>query len=144
MTVALAIDLGTVRVGVAVTDESGTIAMPLITLPRGKGKSLHDAIVGLVAQRAVSRVIVGLPRRLDGSDGANAADARSFAAELEAALSVPVELWDERFTTAEAERSLIASGVRRRERRSTVDQVAATLLLQGWMQADRLRTARGH
>jgi putative Holliday junction resolvase len=84
--------------------------------------------------------VVGLPRRLDGSEGGSAADARHVAAQVRARTGLPVEMWDERFTTAAAERSLIANGRRRAQRRRSVDAVAASLLLQSWLDA-RARTS---
>jgi len=88
----------------------------------------------------VERVVIGLPRRLDGSEGVAAEQARHFASELERRTTAPVELWDERFTTVIAERSLIESGVRRRRRREVIDAVAAAVLLQSWLDSRRIAT----
>jgi putative Holliday junction resolvase len=92
--------------------------------------------------RQVERVVIGLPRRLDGTEGDAAEHARAFAAELQRHVTTPMEFWDERFTTTMAERSLIESGVRRRRRRQVIDAVAAAVLLQSWLDARLLATRR--
>jgi putative Holliday junction resolvase len=133
---ALGIDVGSVRVGLAASDPTGTIASPVAVLQRGD-RSLWRRLRQEGADRAAAAVVVGLPRRLDGSEGDAARDARSFAARAGRELRLPVVLWDERLTTVEAERSLIASGARRDRRRRTVDAVAASLMLQSWLDAGR-------
>jgi putative Holliday junction resolvase len=136
-TPALGVDVGTVRVGVAGSDETGAIATPLRTLPRRPERRLWQEMQLLVAERLPERIVVGLPLRLDGSEGDSAVDARGVAAQLQRRTGLPVEMWDERFTTAAAERSLIAAGRRRARRRETIDAVAATLLLQSWLDSRR-------
>ena len=86
--------------------------------------------------------VIGLPRRLDGSEGEAAAAARTFAAELARRTAAKIELWDERFTTTIAERALIESGVRRKRRREVIDSVAAAVLLQNWLDARRIAASR--
>ena len=137
----LGIDVGSVRIGLAVSDETRTLASPLATVPNDP-RTLWARLAREMEDRRVERVVIGLPRRLDGSEGDAAEHARRFAAELEQRASAPIEFWDERFTTALAERSLIESGVRRRRRRGVIDAVAATVLLQSWLDARRLATAR--
>ena len=132
-TPALGVDVGTVRVGLAGSDETGVIATPLRTVPRQPSARLWREVKEVVEARLPARIVVGLPRRLDGSEGDSAADARLVADQLHARTGLPVEMWDERFTTAAAERSLIAAGQRRAQRRRSVDAVAATLLLQSWL-----------
>lgn len=132
-TPALGIDVGSVRVGMAGSDPTGTIASPLTVVPRNPAARLWTRIDALVRERLPERIVVGLPRRLDGTEGDVAADARVFAAEVGRRTGLPVELWDERFTTAAAERSMIAAGTRRADRRATIDAVAASLLLQSWL-----------
>lgn len=132
----LALDPGTVRVGVAASVPGSTMAVPVGSFPRDPA-SLWPRLQREVRDRGVSRIVVGLPRRLDGGEGDAAAAARSFAAEVEARTGVPCDLWDERFTSAQAERELIAAGVRRARRRDTVDAAAATLLLQSWIDSPR-------
>ena len=138
-TPALGVDVGTVRVGVAGSDETGMLATPLRTVPRTPAARLWRELAEIVDERSPQCIVVGLPRRLDGSEGESAADARHLAAQVRARTGLPVEMWDERFTTAAAERSLIANGRRRAQRRRSVDAVAASLLLQSWLDA-RART----
>lgn len=130
---ALGVDVGTVRVGFAGSDDTGTIATPLRTVPRRPAATLWREVSAIVGERLPDRIVVGLPRRLDGSEGDSAADARGLAEQLHRRTGLPVEMWDERFTTAAAERSLIAAGQRRAQRRRSVDAVAAALLLQSWL-----------
>jgi putative holliday junction resolvase len=132
-TPALGIDVGTVRVGLAGSDETGVIATPLRTVPRQPAARLWREVSEVVEERLPDRIVVGLPRRLDGTEGDSAADARAVAEQLRKRTGLPVEMWDERFTTAAAERSLIAAGQRRAQRRRSIDAVAAALLLQSWL-----------
>src|SRR5581483_1787254 len=125
----LALDLGTARTGVAVSDATATLARPLETVAAGD----HARIAALVDAEEVGVVLVGLPRNMDGSRGPAARAAEAEAAVLGAALPVPVQLVDERLTTVSADRALRASGRGGRARRRIVDQVAATVLLQGWL-----------
>lgn len=135
--VVLALDPGTVRVGIAASDATRTIATPVASVARER--ELWQRLRREVAEREVGVVIVGLPRRLDGGEGAAAAQARALAADVHARTGLAVLLWDERFTSVQAERALIAAGVRRRKRRGTVDATAATLLLQSWLDAPAAR-----
>jgi putative Holliday junction resolvase len=132
-TPALGVDVGSVRVGLAGSDETGTIATPLRTVPRHPPARLWRELDQVVGERLPQRLVVGLPRRLDGSEGDAAADARGFAEQLHQHTGLPVEMWDERFTTVAAERSLIAAGTRRAARRERIDAVAASFLLQSWL-----------
>lgn len=136
----LALDPGSVRVGVAASDPAVPVATPVGSVPRNPAV-LWPRLRREVRDRGVRRIIVGLPRRLDGSEGEAAAAARELAAEAERHTGLPCELWDERFTSAQAERQLVAAGVRRRRRRETVDAAAATLLLQSWLDSSA-RSAR--
>lgn len=137
----LGIDVGAVRVGLAVSDETCTLASPLATVPNDP-RTIWTRIAREMEDRQVERVVVGLPRKLDGSEGDAAESARSFVAELQRHVAAPVEFWDERFTTTIAERSLIESGVRRRRRREVIDAVAAAVLLQSWLDARRRAPSR--
>lgn len=139
----LGIDVGSVRIGLAISDETCTIASPLATVPNGS-RTLWPRIKREMEDRQVDRVVIGLPRRLDGSEGDAARSARAFAAELTRRAAIDVELWDERFTTTIAERSLIESGVRRKRRREVIDAVAAAVLLQSWLDARRIAAARSN
>lgn len=131
----LGVDVGSVRVGVALSDPDGLIATPLVTLARADGSAA--AVAALVAEHGAVGVVVGLPRTLAGREGPAAEAARAFAVELEQVLDVPVELSDERLTTVVATRQLRESGRRGRRQRAVVDQVAAVGILQGWLDRHR-------
>lgn len=131
----LAVDPGSRRIGLAVSDPEGTVALPLGVVPAG-----FDLVarIGEIAQEhEVIEIVVGLPLRLDGSEGPAAHDARRLAGRLEEELPVKVSLVDERLTTAAAGRALDEGEVTGRKRRGIVDQVAAALLLQGYLDAQR-------
>jgi len=137
--VRLGVDVGEARVGLAACDPGALIATPVQTLTRDR-ETLADigAIVAEAHDRAVIEVIVGLPRSLSGAEGPAAVHAREYAHALHQALSgTPVRLWDERLTTIDAHRGLRASGVPGRKHRESVDQVAAMLILQGALDAER-------
>ena len=139
----LGIDVGSVRVGVALSDPSGVLATPLTTVPRDvAGGSDLRTIAELVAEHEAVGVVVGLPRTLAGTEGPAAAAARAFADALGAVLAsgggaVPIELSDERLTTVVATRQLRQRGVPGRKQRALVDQAAAVAILQGWLDAGR-------
>jgi len=130
----LALDLGSKRIGVAVSDRSGTIASPLTVLTRSGRVDLdHRRIAALVEEEEVELVVVGLPLSLDGSLGPAARAAQHEADVLEGVLPVPVETIDERFTTVTADRVLRDAEVRGAARRQSVDKVAAAVMLQAWL-----------
>lgn len=136
----IGIDVGSVRVGVALCDPDGVLATPLATVARdADGDSDLRTIAGLVAEHDAVEVVVGLPRTLAGRDGPAARAAREFAAALGEVLGdqVPVVLADERLTTVVATRQLRASGRPGRRQRAVVDQAAAVAILQGWLDARR-------
>jgi putative Holliday junction resolvase len=136
----LALDLGSKRVGVAVSDRTGALASPLTTIERrGDRAAEHREVARLVEEEAVERVIVGLPLNMDGSTGPAAIAAAHEADELAGVVGVPVELVDERLTTVAADRQLLAGGRRAPQRRRVVDRTAAALLLQGWLDGRRAR-----
>jgi putative holliday junction resolvase len=134
--VRLAIDVGSVRIGVARCDHDGVLASPLATIARGHGDL--DSIARLAGDDQVIEIIVGLPSSLSGTEGAAAAAARDFAGQLAARVGpVPVRLVDERLTTVIAHEALRQGGRDSRRRRPVVDQAAAALLLQGALDAER-------
>lgn len=131
----LAIDLGEVRIGLALSDALGITAQPAGLLHRTHSRRDAVAIEDLVRDHGVTRVVVGLPLLLSGEAGARARDAEEFVARLRSVLlGVAVDLWDERMTTAEAERALISGNVKRRRRKEVVDSLAAVLILQSYLQ----------
>jgi putative Holliday junction resolvase len=136
----LAVDPGSKRVGLAVSDPTGTIAQGLSTIPAEPASTLVARLAGVAKAQEASRIIVGLPIQMDGKRGPAATAATGLSRGLRQASGLPVELVDERLTTVAAERSLIAAGVRREKRKLTVDRVAATLLLQAHL--DRIKRGR--
>jgi len=133
----LAVDPGSKRVGVAVSDPTGTIAQPLTTVDAEPQATLAQRLVDIARDQEAGRIVVGLPRRMDGTDGPEAKSARRLADALRRASGLPVELADERLTTVAAERSMLEGGARRAKRRATVDRVAAALLLQSHLDRKR-------
>jgi putative Holliday junction resolvase len=139
----MGVDLGSRRIGVALT--SGAMAFPHTVLARtGDPGADRAALAAIVRDEGVGRVVVGLPLSLSGTAGAAAVAAAAEAEALALALDVPVETWDERMTTVVADRAMAAAGGRGpRARRRTVDQVAATVILQSWVDANRATGASG-
>ena len=132
------IDPGQARIGVAISDEEGSIAFPRETVPvRGGTAEAARGVREALADDEISLAVVGLPLRLDGSEGEAARRARAFGEALAAALQVEVVYWDERLTTVAAERSLREMGRRGAKQREVVDQSAATILLQGYLDANK-------
>lgn len=128
----LGLDPGERRIGVAVSDPSGTIASPY-----GYVDAAPDSFVGdveaLVAELAIEAIVIGLPLRLDGTEGPAAAKSRELGVALGGVLPVPITYWDERFTTVTAERALLEGNVPRSKRKTARDQVAAAVMLQGYL-----------
>ena len=135
-----AIDLGKVRVGVAISDELGLLAHPRPSLDGKSKKALLSALSALAREEQITRFVVGLPLMMSGAKGSAAHRAAEFARELAGATGIEVELLDERLTTVEATRRLRVGGVSRRAERQLVDGVAAAVMLQSWL--DR-RSASG-
>lgn len=139
---ALGVDLGSKRIGIAVSDLSGTIATALTTVHRSKSRRHdHAAISKLVQDEECEVVVVGLPLSLDGSHGKAARAATKEAQQMASVVGVPVEMYDERFTTVTAERGMLEAGLDSRQRRQVVDKVAAAVMLQAWL--DHRRNALG-
>ena len=143
----LGVDVGKVRVGVALSDPDGILASPLVTVPRDTGAAADSVpadiaeLVRLVREHEAVQVVVGLPVRLDGSEGIAAIDIRAYAERLARAVGhVPVLLADERMSTVVASRRLAERGVRGKRQRAVVDQAAAVEILQSWLDAQRRQT----
>ena len=137
---ALGVDLGSKRIGIAVSDSAGSVATPIETLQRTRDRAGdHRKIAELVAEWECEVVVVGLPLSLDGSIGPAAEAALAEAGELDDTVGVPVETYDERLTTVTADRSLMQMNLNAGARRRMVDQVAAAVMLQAWL--DRRRQA---
>lgn len=131
----LALDYGTKRIGVALSDELGWTAQPLETFERRTLDRDVVHIAALVESHSVERVVLGLPLQLDGREGPAVQAMREFTDKLEASLPVPVVLWDERMTTKAAEELLIAADVSRKKRKGIVDRIAAAILLRSYLEA---------
>ena len=138
----LALDPGRVRIGLALSDPTRTLAQGLPTLSsRGREKDL-ESLAALAVEREVALIVVGCPTNLDGSRSTMTDHAERLAADLGERTGLPVELWDERLSSAQAERTLIEGGVRREDRRGAVDRVAAVLILQGFLDSSSLARSR--
>lgn len=131
----LALDFGSRRIGVAMSDPLGITAQQLPAIRREGDRRDIDAIANLAVEYQVETVVIGLPVRSDGTEGTQAARARAFGDKVRDRLGVPVVTWDERLTTAQAERYLIEAGVRREKRKEVRDSLAAALLLQSVLDA---------
>jgi putative Holliday junction resolvase len=129
----LGVDLGRVRIGLAVADDLLRAARPVTTIVRRAERQDLAAIAAIARDYEVTRAVLGLPLNMDGTEGASARYARAFAPRLEAALGVPVELFDERLSSFEAETRLRDRGVSSKDRRGMVDAEAAAVILQGWL-----------
>jgi putative Holliday junction resolvase len=129
----LGVDLGRVRIGLALADDVLRTARPLRVVSRRAEAPDLAAIAEAAREYEVDRVVLGLPLNMDGTEGPSARLARAFAPKLEAALGVPVELFDERLSTFEAEIRLRDQGFSAKDRRSRVDAEAAAVILQGWL-----------
>ena len=135
---AVGLDIGSRRVGVAVSDAEGSVATPYEVIRRSGDRAQdHRRVAALVEDVGADVVVVGLPLSLDGSVGPAAQAVLDEADELRQHLDVPVVCWDERLSTVEAERSLRTMGVKGPRRRRVVDQLAATVILQTWLDAAR-------
>jgi putative Holliday junction resolvase len=133
----LALDIGDRRIGVAVSDETGTLARPLTTIRRASRREDFERIARLAAEQGVCRVIAGYPRSLSGDEGPQAQRVRQYVQALAVTLPMWVELWDERYTTVEAAQRLMDSKRRRPRDRGQLDAAAAAILLQDYLDAHR-------
>ena len=129
----LAIDHGTKRMGIAVSDELGMIAHPLEFVLAEPFDKFLARVKELIQEKQVELLLVGMPRNMDGSYGPAALKVQEFVAVLKEALTVPIKTWDERLTSAQANRFLIQADVRREKRKEKVDKMAAAILLQSYL-----------
>src|SRR4029077_17382383 len=127
----LALDLGRVRIGVAISDELQLLAQPLETIPANERAT--SRVVELVRERNVEQVVAGITKRMNGQIGTAATEALEFVEKLRAVLPCPVDTWDERLTTVAAHRALRDAGKKTRHTRGYIDQVAAQMILQGYL-----------
>ena len=129
----LAIDHGTKRMGIAVSDPAGVIALPLEFIPAEPFNGFLERLKTLIQEKEVEQILVGMPRNMDGSYGPAAAKVQEFVAVLKETIAVPIRTWDERLTSAQANRMLLQTDMRRKERKQKVDQAAAAILLQSFL-----------
>jgi putative Holliday junction resolvase len=141
---ALGVDPGSKRIGLAVSDRSGTIASPLTVLQRSRSRD-HDLyeLARIVREEEADVVVFGLPLNMDGSRGPAARAAVAESRRLATLVDVPVELHDERLTTVTAERDMLAAGLDALQRRRVVDKIAAAIMLQSWLDARATRLRAG-
>jgi putative holliday junction resolvase len=136
----LGLDVGARRIGLAVTDPLGITAQGLETLERRNKKRDFACLNRVLREYDVKEIVVGLPLRMSGQEGTQSEKIRIFAKELEKKFGLPVHLWDERLTSAEANRFLRDSELSIEKRAKAVDRMAAVLILQGWMERNRLNS----
>ena len=134
----LGIDVGTKTLGLAISDETGTIALPLEVVHRVGMRRDIERLAAIVAERDVTQAVIGLPLEMSGERGTMADEADAVADALSARCGITVHRWDERLTTVAAERMLIEADVSRKRRKQVVDKIAATLILQGWLDRKNL------
>jgi putative Holliday junction resolvase len=137
----LGLDVGDRRIGVALSDETGTLATGLPTLRRVGPRKDVRAVAELIRRHEAGEVVVGLPRRLDGGLGPQAQKVLAFMDDLRPSAKVPLVPWDERFTSAMAEQALMEGDVSRRDRKDLVDKVAAILILQNYLDSRKIAEA---
>ncbi|MED1952492.1 Holliday junction resolvase RuvX [Brevibacillus centrosporus] len=135
MTRLLGLDVGDKTIGVAVSDELGWTAQGVETIKRQSKEKDFARLQELIAQYQVGAIVVGLPKNMNGTIGPRAELCQSFGKLLQEKTSLPVHMWDERLTTMAAERMLISADVSRQKRKTVIDKMAATLILQGYMDA---------
>ncbi len=129
----LGLDVGDVRIGVAVSDPLEVIAQPLASVKRTSVREDVESIKRLAEENEAGKIVVGVPKTLNDEVGIQAQKVLDFVEVLGKALEIPIVLWDERLTTAEAERALIEADMSRRKRKKVIDKVAAVLILQGYL-----------
>ena len=138
----LGLDIGDRRIGLAVSDELGLTAQGLNTLERRNKRMDIAALQAIITTYAIARIVVGMPRNMDGSYGERAAVTERFAQTLEAVCHLPCIRWDERLSTRQAERLLIEANQRRSKRKAVRDKIAAQLILQSYLDYQRLNPSR--
>jgi putative Holliday junction resolvase len=129
----LGIDHGTKRIGIALSDPSGTIALPLEYILAEPFANFLSRLKELIREKQVEMILVGMPRNMDGSYGPAAAKVQEFVAVLKETIAIPIKTWDERLTSAQANRFLLQADVRRKDRKEKVDKAAAAILLQSFL-----------
>ena len=129
----LAIDHGSVRMGIAMSDELKMIAQPLEFIPAEPYSGFLDRLRELLREYEVELILLGMPRNMDGSYGEASAKVRDFEAVLKNSITVPIKTWDERLTSVQANRALLQGGARKKKKRQNVDAMSAAILLQSYL-----------
>jgi putative Holliday junction resolvase len=135
----LGLDIGSKRTGVSLSDETRLIASPFTTIEETQLKPWVLKVQTLVNQNEVAEVVVGLPLNQYGEEGKDAENIKKYIAALQEVLSIPVIEWDERFSTVQAERTLLEADVSRKSRKKVIDQIAASIILQGYLDSLRFK-----
>ena len=133
----IALDVGTKRIGIAMSDALGITAQGLMTFQREKEDELMKYLNEKISSESVKEIVVGLPLNMDGSRGPQARSAEAFAEHLKNKVGVPVKMWDERMSTLQAERVMIAADTSRKKRKAKIDKLAAQLILQSYLTAQK-------
>jgi putative Holliday junction resolvase len=131
----LGVDFGLRRVGLAISDETGTVATPLSFIDGGSDERVSRALAQLATDRGASKIVVGVPLRMDGHASQQTERTLEFITTLGRVTALPVERWDERLTSTQAERALLEGNVRRKERKQRIDAMAAQIILQSYLDA---------
>ena len=137
---SLGIDIGEKRTGIALSDPLGIVATPLLTIIGGEQETVLKAIIELVQQHQVERIVVGLPRSLNGDIGKEAVKIQTIVQQLSEHSEVPVETWDERLSTVAAERLMRETGAKRQQRKINRDAVAAAVILQSYLNRQEIKS----
>jgi putative holliday junction resolvase len=139
----LGVDTGERRVGLALSDPTGTVAQPLAVAVLAPGDDIAAVVAEAATRHGAEGLVIGLPRHMNGDEGDGARRARALAADLRERLGLPVDLWDERLSTVAAHRALREGGVSGRRRKDKVDKTAAALILQGYLDSRRRSETTG-
>ncbi len=137
----MGLDVGDLRIGVAVSDATGQMAQPLGAVDRGPRDREIEKLKELIREHDVGEIVVGFPLTLEGEVGPQARKVAEYARILKKELEVPVKLWDERLSTMMVEKAMVSAGVKRRKRKRAVDKLAAAVILQGYLDARRAAKA---
>ena len=133
----LGIDVGSRRIGLAISDPEEILATPLTVIDQGGDEAALESICQLVHEYNIGRIVVGMPRSLDGSLGKQAVEVQDFIAHLARRCEIPIEMWDERLSTVAAQKMMAEAGTKRSRRKGLTDALAASVILQGYLDRSR-------
>lgn len=138
----LGLDFGTERVGVAMSDELGIIAQPMEFIPRRPAAGLWERLRALHRAFPCEQILVGMPRNMDGSYGTAAESVKQFIQQLRQEMDLPIQTWDERLSSIQANRVLLQANVSRKKRKGKIDKMAAAVILQSYLDSGQLRASQ--